>query len=433
METVKSRLKKAIITLVIAVIAGTILMVLAYCVPISLIEKHVAESIDIFENEGWGYGFAPRVSTSYPDHVTDALMILEAVSPRTDSLVQDAMNNTWVGLDEYGHVETLIHVFSDDRYDDTSTCPYPRYWHGYLVWLKPLLAIMSYSEIRIIAMWIQLALLFIAMAELCTKDKRLAISFFCSFMFLNPITSAMSMQYASIYCITLVVTILVLKCKAFESVNYWRLFMWEGTAVAFFDFFTYPVVALGIPLIICVALKKNSSIRNDLINILDYSISYFAGYGGMWCGKWIMAGLLIKGNSISSVFANAFNQTVYRMTAEENESRMTFLYVLRQVLMHLNNKPMKIFALVFIVTLIIMALNKQYAVSADSKMVPVLVIAVYPFIWYILVRNHSATHARIEQREMAVFIMAITYIALLFIIKKRRKRVTAKNLRIICE
>ena len=421
METVKSRFEKAIITLVIAVIAGTILMLLAYCVPISFIEKHVAESVDIFENEGWGYGFAPRVSISYPDHVTDALMILEAVSPRTDSLVQDAMNNTWVGLEGYGHVETLIHAFSADGNDDVSTCPYPRYWHGYLVWLKPLLAIMSYSEIRIIAMWLQIALLFIAMRELWANNKRLAIAFFCSFMFLNPITSAMSMQYASIYCITLLLTILVLKCNAYESVNYWRLFMWGGTAVAFFDFFTYPVVALGIPLVICIALKKNSSIRNDLINIFDYSISYFVGYGGMWCGKWIMAGLLIKGNSISSVFANAFNQTVYRMTAEENESRMTILYVLRQVFMHLNNKPMKIFALVFIVIFIIMALNKQYTVSIDSKMIPTLIIAVYPFIWYILVRNHSATHARIEQREMAVFIMAVTYASLLLIKEKIAK------------
>ena len=59
MKTVKRRTKEAIITLALSILAGTILMLLAYCVPISLIEKHVAESVDIFENEGWGYGFAP--------------------------------------------------------------------------------------------------------------------------------------------------------------------------------------------------------------------------------------------------------------------------------------------------------------------------------------------------------------------------------------
>ena len=432
MEIVKSRIKDATVTIIFAVLAGTILMLLAYCVPISLIEKHVVESVNIFENEGWGYGFAPRVSTSYPDHVTDALMICEAVSPRTNSLVHDAMNNTWIGLEGYGHVDTLIHVFSDDSYDDVSVCPYPRYWHGYLIWLKPLLAIMSYSEIRILAMWIQIAFLFIALHELLEKDKRLAVAFFCSFMFLNPITSAMSMQFASIYCLTLVLTFLILKCEAYESANCWRLFMCGGIAVAFFDFFTYPVVALGIPLVICIALKKNGSIRNDLINVLDYSAAYFIGYGGMWCGKWIMAGFLIKENSVSNVFVNAFNQAVYRMVAEENESKMTAIYVLRQVLMHLNNKPMKIFALLFAVVIISIALSKQFEVSLKYKIIPIVVVAVYPFIWYILVKNHSATHARIEQREMAVFIMAMMYATLLIIKRKtpgksNKKRVFSKR------
>lgn len=62
-------------------------MLLAYCVPISLIEKHVAESVDIFENEGWGYGFATRVSISYPDHVTYAslLLIKEKIAKESDA------------------------------------------------------------------------------------------------------------------------------------------------------------------------------------------------------------------------------------------------------------------------------------------------------------------------------------------------------------
>lgn len=60
----KRRLIEAITTIFVAIVAGILLMLMAYSIPVSLIQKHVAESIDFFENEGWGYGFAPRVSTS---------------------------------------------------------------------------------------------------------------------------------------------------------------------------------------------------------------------------------------------------------------------------------------------------------------------------------------------------------------------------------
>lgn len=160
-------------------------------------------------------------------------MICEAVSPRTNSIVHDAMNNTWIGLDGKDHIETLINTFSNDRYDDVSTCPYPRYWHGYLIWLKPSLAIMSYSEIRILAMWFQLALLFGTIHELWVKDKGLAIALFCSFMFINPITSAMSIQYASIYCITLFMTIFAIRHNIYNTDKCWLLFLW-GYSGSFF-------------------------------------------------------------------------------------------------------------------------------------------------------------------------------------------------------
>jgi len=412
----RQRLSEILIRLCIAIIAGIILMTLAYCAPISQIKKHLAESVDILKNETDSYGFAPRVSTSYPDHVTDALMLCEAVAPRTESVIKDAMNANWIGLDEYGHIETIIHVFEDDRYDEVSLCPYPRYWHGYLVWLKPLLSVMSYSEIRILSMWFQLALLCIVMYQLIRKDKRLAIAFFVSVMFLNPITSAISMQYASVYCVTLIMTIIMLGRDAYRSDKCWRLFMWGGISVAFFDFFTYPVVALGIPLIIYISLSSEKSVKKSIFDMFKQSIYYLAGYGGMWSGKWIFASILLGEN----IIAKSMNQIVYRMNAQETSAPMTILYVLRQVLMHLNNKPMKIAALVGSVWFIAALVSGKYAVVINKKMIPIIITAMYPFVWYAVVKNHSATHARIEQREMAVTIMAII-VAVLMCLKINEK------------
>lgn len=416
----KRRLYNVLASLIIAILLGTIMMILAYSVPVSLIRKHVVESKDIFENEAWGYGYSPRVSTSYPDHVTDALMILEAAAPTTGLLIQDALSNTWVGLDSGWSVEALTN-FDEMNPNDGMTYSYSRYWHGYLVWLKPFLSVMSYSEIRIIAMWIQTALLFYALYLLSKQEKKLMFSLFCSYMFLNPITAAMSIQYASVYTITIIIVIALLKLNLYKSEKCYLLFMWGGMAIAFFDFFTYPVVALGVPLIISVALNEENSVRVNVKNVVDYTIAYIIGYGGMWCGKWVLAGLFLNGNSVLKSFRNAFGQTIYRMSAGADENVMTVSYVLRQVLMHLNNKPMKIFVLLFFCTIAMLLLSRRCVVNLDFKIVPILIVSLYPFIWYMLVKNHSATHSRIEQREMAVSIMAVIYIISRCLKSKNRK------------
>lgn len=403
------RILEIIVILFIALIAGMLSMFAAYSIPISKIQAHVTESIDILENESDSYGFAPRVSTSYPDHITDALMICEAVAPRTASVIDDAINANWISLDSYNNVQTLINAFGKGMYDKTTVTPYPRYWHGYLIFLKPLLACMSYSEIRILAMWVQLALLCLAIHELLKKDRKLAIAFFTSFLFLNPITSALSIQYASIYCITLLFTIILVRYNVYLSEKCWILFMLAGISTAFFDLLTYPVVALGIPLIIFTALTSEMGIRKNIKKIFEHSLSFSIGYAGMWGGKWIIASLFTDNNTID----NAISQISYRMTAEESSQPLTVTYVLRQVLMHLNNKPMKIFVLMFALIVLLSLLCQKSIVVISKNIIPMLLIALYPFAWYILVRNHSATHSRLEQRELAVTIMALIFSVLI--------------------
>lgn len=389
--------------LLVAITAGTVLMVAVYCVPVSLIQKHTAESIDILKNEGDNYGFAPRISTSYPDHVTDALMLCIAATPRTGSVLFDAMNNGWMNLPPLDYKDTLISFFEEGQNDGLVINPYPRYWHGYLIWLKPMLAIMSYSDIRIMAMCFELALLVCAVYELQRRDRRLVLGFFASFMFLNPITAALSMQFASVYCITLIMTVILLRFELPSSEKCWLVFFGGGVATAFFDFFTYPVVALGIPLIIYAVLSSDQRIAHSIRDMIGHSVTFFFGYGGMWAGKWVMADLLIKSNTIK----NALNQITVDSSGIEDAAVMTVPYAFRQVLMHLNHKPIKIFAVLFVLILIVMLVSRKYKIIPDKTAIILFMISLYPFIWYAVVRQHSATHARIEQREMAVTIMGI--------------------------
>lgn len=79
-----------LLTLLIAVIAGTGLLTLIYTIPIDRIDANVADSTYIFSREG-NY---PALDSSYVsilDNYTDAMMLKEAAYNGTDSAFQKAM------------------------------------------------------------------------------------------------------------------------------------------------------------------------------------------------------------------------------------------------------------------------------------------------------------------------------------------------------
>ena len=69
-----------------------------------------------------------------------------------------------------------------------------------------------------------------------------------------------------------------------------------GMAVSFLDFLTYPVLALGIPLVMYVIVRQEAGI----LKIIGLSCSWAAGYIGFWSLKWIL-GAIFAGKPLSSV------------------------------------------------------------------------------------------------------------------------------------
>ena len=75
--------------------------------------------------------------------------------------------------------------------------------------------------------------------------------------------------------------------------------------------------------------------------------------------------------------------------------------------MHITHKSIVIIAVLGILVLAFCLVRKKCTVRPDITTVLILVIALYPFVWYALVKQHSATMTRMEQRELAVTIMGI--------------------------
>lgn len=152
-------------------------------------------------------------------------MLNNAVFRGSGSVVRDAMNNPYVVVGNMEQSIGLVKHLVDDNLE-TQVVNYPRYWHGYLVWLKPLLMIMSYADIRILFLFLQGMLAMLTVIELYKyTGYRGVVPFGFMLLCINPISTAMCMQYACVYTITLVAAYIMLKFKVYKSSKYIFIFV----------------------------------------------------------------------------------------------------------------------------------------------------------------------------------------------------------------
>ena len=163
----------------LAAFAGTlailfVLLLAAYALPGERVRQHVYDSARTIQNEGL-YPEYLGFKLFQMDNYTDTLMLFEAASADELPPLQAMMTNTAYNVDNF---ETLAddlawYIEKDwstgaQRTDAPALEPfsYARYWHGYLIWLRPLLLLMPYTGVRIVQYIVLFALLAVVLVQL---------------------------------------------------------------------------------------------------------------------------------------------------------------------------------------------------------------------------------------------------------------------------
>ena len=143
-----------------SVLLGTLLLMLVYLLPEGLLRARVVESSDIFYTEGVYPQLVQRYKGSQLDNETDAIMLLSAIDEDAERNVLEramAVPHVYIAGENSGCRTLVANVWENQQ--ESGKSDYGRYWHGYLVWLKPLLVIFSYADIRYLNMFLQFFLL----------------------------------------------------------------------------------------------------------------------------------------------------------------------------------------------------------------------------------------------------------------------------------
>lgn len=401
----KREISFSLIAILLSCLIGFILIFCAYSIPVTKIRINANESLPILIEENEIFTWTTELTGSGIDNFTTAIMLNNASFLGRDSIIYDAIMNPRIQHPVSNKLIDLYYNLNQQTLDDSPIIDYPRYWHGYLIILKPLLLVLNLKEIRILNYILQTILLIMCL-YLITKrlNIKYALAFLTSIIYLNPISLGMCLQFTSTYYIMLITTILLLFSN--KQTNCYKLFLFSGIATAYFDLLSAPLITLGFPLIIYLNLY-NQKLSKNFINIIKNSTFWSIGYALMWISKWIIATIITKQN----ILLDGFNNSLYRIKGNGFiESGIPDWTPTNAIVRNLNeyyNYNNIIIFLSFLLLICLSYLIKQYNFTKNYKAILSLFIGCYPFLWYATVINHSIIHPILTHRILAITIFAI--------------------------
>lgn len=398
-----------VINFAIAAGLGTILLWSVYCLPIDSIEHHVRSSAVTIQEEGT----SPQLFSwchSQLDNFTDSIMLLEAADATEASAFEKAMLAYRGSIDDSDPAETLVaHYIHNEEF--TETIDYARYWHGYLVLLKPLLSFFNYSTIRIINGVVQLAALILVCVLMNRKGlTQYIIPYILCYLMLMPIALAKSFQFSSCYYVFTagVIALLFLKDSTRSKFAY-LVFLNIGILTAYFDFLTYPIVTYGIPAIIGVALSRDDRLEEKLVKIVRNGLLWCLGYGGMWGSKWIIASIATGNN----VFANAMDAFTFRTSTIPSDGLTKYSVFNSEITnyTYFIKTPFIIIVMIFCIYLLFKHI-RHYNFGDKSALaisLPYTILLFAPVVWYAFATNHSCIHSWFTNKACVVTLAALLF------------------------
>lgn len=403
---------KMLLLIFLSAAIGATLLILSCQIPASWTDGNLRESVPVFQREGTypnlnGWGGAPNQESwnhKTMDNFTDAIMLLTAGYDGGESATERAMSGYYALAPERNPAESLA-VHYDESVPQYTT-PYARYWGGWQIYLRPLLCVMNYSQMRVWNLALQAAATAFLLFLLYKKGLgRYILPMLFVPALLTLRVTASSLTFSDVfYLYTGGCCVLLLRYEKWKgTAKPLYFFLTLGILTAYFDFLTYPLVSFGIPVCLWFCIEDGSELLGQLKSFVLFGLSWGAGYGGMWASKWVLGSLLTGRN----VLAEAASSVQYRSSSNVDGQAIGLLEtVVRNAVVLLHDPWFLLFWAFCILLLALLVQRDRLGRLRDGLIL--LCAAALPFVWYAVLKNHSYVHFWFTYRELAIFAFALS-------------------------
>lgn len=400
-----------------SLVAALALMTAVYCIPEGSMEAAAHRSAETLASEG----YYPKVISSLDGNVdtwTDSIMINIASHQGDEGPLRGAMRNTRA-IEGPAEGEATLDLLAAAEGRAEYAVDYSRYWHGYLVVLKPLLALgLDISAIRLLSCCLCIAALSVLFALIAYRRRRaLVVPVLALLVGIWLPAVPLSMQYCSVFYITVGALIAM-----FAAPSLWAsrkrasyAFLAIGILTSFFDLLTFPLLTFGVPCATWLLLfSAGGSAKARCARVARLFAYWIVGYGGFWAAKWLVASAVLRDNLV----AEALSQSLLRTSGSDlSGEAVSTCDVLSAIARHFTAEPLVLIPLVVLLAamLLVVAVGASrrglgsgaLASPAARALLPYALIALLPLLWFALLKNHSYVHQWMTFRTAAVSVYAL--------------------------
>lgn len=378
-------------------------------------QDQICEEINNSLQHLYNTGIHPRVfdysDASILDQSTDVTM-LRASAATTSRYIGSVLTNpiyTFEHETDIGCIHCLDLLVNGYAHD--SVFCYARYWMGFRILLRPLLMSLTYFQIRrYMAFTVLLLFIYLVCAIGKNLNHKIAFFFALSFILVRPQIVVNTVQFC--ICFIIAFTAMIFIPWLSRHTKYETLFFMElGIITMYFDFYTVPLITLGLPLIYlyCIHSANNHTFTRKKIALIF--LSWFAGYAFMWVAKLCLTTILTEVDGIS----NGLGAFASRMGVNKNPDLMKYYSVslafekLFQTLVSDTEGCIIIVTslVVMICTGCVQFFRRRIPVKRFGQNKTLLLLACVPFIWFAATAQPTAIHSWFQYRSVVITYWAL--------------------------
>ena len=396
----------------IAGVVGLLLLFLASLIPQSAIKTNASASAQQLDADSMTPRYINFWDWSYAyDNHTDTLIMMESYNLESFS---DALLNPYRNVQKYEGEETYLSDAFIERVDENAEndTVYVRYWQGFRIFIRPMLLVFPYFQLRQVVSWVFFGLLFAMVAALAERKGILtALCFGAAVILVNPAIISHSLQYTPCFILSFAAILFLLLT---ENLTFDRgvAFCVFGMMTQYFDFYTAPIAVCGLPLLAWLLIDNSDCCRFK--TIIKSFVAWIYGYVSIWLVKLLFVTLMTDVNGLADGIGSFLGRIGVKEVANIKKSYtpMDAFVAVWDMVTPGATGAIALAAVVFIVVVSAVVILKKYGFKELINSSAYLFVAAFPIIWFCAACQPTTIHAYFQYRPLVVFFAGVFLFAL---------------------
>ena len=402
----------------ITIAALWVLLILTSLIPNGKIRTNMFGSAEQYNGADPFYQSAGRNTVT--DNYADVILLNVLWNIKSDDAFVSSLDTKYYdgddGVTDRGENYGLFSAVFEDTPPNTD---YSRYWHGSVIFIRPLMLLGDVRVVKLAGIIFTLLFLIIDCIMLIKRGQKFgAAELVISFAAVQMYNIRLSLEYMPTVLICLGMLPFFVSLEKRGDVPLFVLSVICGTMTAFFDFLTTETLTILIPLIIIMMTRKNEGrfegFKRELATSAKCGVSWVCAYLGTFLVKWTAASIVTGENKFTAAISSA--EVRVNGEAEELSPVMQMIFApLANISAMFGGyervSPANIIAGLFITAAISAGIffifRRGEKGSGKGFVWLMLVLGLVPYLRYIVLNNHSYLHEFFTYRAQAASVLAL--------------------------